>query len=71
MHEVEEKIITIENIFKENQKIELKDKLELFLNGVRLKVNMSDGLYRVYGKKNEFIGIGVVEDELLKRDVVV
>lgn len=63
-------IIKIENIFKENKKIELDDrKLELFLNGVKLTYNMEDGLYKIYNKNN-FIGLGIIKKQLLKRDVI-
>lgn len=67
----EENIISVEKLTDKYEKIDLNDrKLELFLNGVMLTFNKSDGVYRVYNKNN-FIGLGVVKDELLKRDVVI
>ena len=68
--EAQKRIITIENIFKEKEKIYLNDKgVELFLNGVQLTRELEDGVYRVYN--NEFIGLGIVKDKLLKRDIVI
>lgn len=66
-----EKIITIEEIFKNKEKIELNNrKLELFLNGVMLTHNLNDGVYKIYSDNN-FIGLGIVNNKLLKRDVVI
>lgn len=63
--------ISIEDIFNGDNKIILsKDKLKHFLNGVMLTQLYDDGIYRIYCD-NAFIGIGVVKDKLLKRDVVV
>jgi len=68
---IQEKIIPIEQIFKDKPKIELNNrKTELFLNGVQLTHELNDGLYRVYNK-NEFIGLGIVKNKLLKRDIVI
>ena len=64
------KIISIEEIFKDKQKIELNErKKDLFLNGVRLTFEKSNDIYRIYNN-NEFIGLGIIENNLLKRDVV-
>ena len=64
-------LITIEELFKEKENIELNDrKLELFLNGVKLTQNKPDGIYKIYNNKN-FIGIGIIKDNLLKRDIVI
>lgn len=66
-----ENLITIEKIFENNNKIDLDDrKIELFLNGVKLSYDLKDGLYRIYNK-NEFKGLGIINDKLLKRDVVI
>lgn len=63
--------ISIEDIFSENNEIILsKDKLKHFLNGVMLTQLCDDGIYRIYCD-NVFVGIGVVKDKLLKRDVIV
>lgn len=68
--DVEENLISIEEIFKDKQKIVLDErKLRLFLNGVKLTFNKEEGLYRIYNN-NVFIGLGIIKDNLLKRDVV-
>lgn len=64
------KIITIEQIFKDRQRIELNErKKELFLNGVRLTFEKPNDIYRIYNN-NDFIGLGIIENNLLKRDVI-
>ena len=68
---IQEKIITIDNIFKDLEEITLNErKLQLFLNGVKLTINHEDGIYKIYSK-NTFIGIGIVENKLLKRDIII
>lgn len=65
------KIISIEEIFENKQEINLNDrKKELFLNGVRLTFEQPNDIYRIYNN-NQFIGLGIVENNLLKRDVIV
>lgn len=67
----ENNIISIEQIFKSYPSVDLNDrKLELFLNGVMLTVESNDGLYRIYNKQN-FIGLGIVKNKLIKRDVII
>ena len=68
---VKDKIITVEELFENLDKIELdKRKLELFLNGVQLSDSNIDGIYRIYNEEN-FIGIGIVKNNLLKRDIII
>lgn len=68
---VEQKIISVEEIFNNNEKIQLNEyKLNLFLNGVKLTYNKPNGVYRVYNN-DKFIGLGVIENKLLKRDVII
>lgn len=65
------KVITIEEFLKNKEKIVLEsNKLDLFLNGGRIKVKLVDEVYRVYNVNNDFIGTGVVEQGLLKRDII-
>ena len=67
---VEKHIITIEKLFENLENIELNGKkLQLFLNGVKLSFDLKDGIYKIYSNE-QFIGIGVVKDKLLKRDIV-
>ena len=68
--DIEKKLITIEELFKTKEKIELNTKkLILFLNGVKLNENKEDGVYRIYNL-GKFIGLGIVKDKLLKRDII-
>ena len=67
---IEENFIQFEEIFENKEKIELDDrKLRLFLNGVQLTIGKKEGIYKIYNN-NKFIGIGIVENKLLKRDIV-
>lgn len=68
---IEKNIISIEEIFRKCEKIELNDyKLNLFFNGVQLTFNQPEAVYRIYNKST-FIGLGVIHNNLLKRDVIV
>ena len=68
---IEEHMITIESLFKNLEEIKLNErKLQLFLNGVKLSFDLKDGIYKIYSNQ-QFIGIGVVKDKLLKRDIVI
>ncbi len=63
--------IDIEKLFQNEPLIELQEnKYKHFINGVKLtQKNKKDGVYRIYLNK-KFIGTGIVEQELLKRDIV-
>lgn len=64
------KLITMEELFKDLLSVQLNSKkLELFLNGVNLKFELDDGIYNVYNA-DKYIGLGVVKNKLLKRDVI-
>lgn len=68
---IEEHFISVENMFENVEEIILDDKkLSLLLNGVKLSYDKKDGIYRIYNKK-EFIGIGIVKNKLLKRDIII
>jgi len=68
---LKEKIIGIEDFFKDNGEIVLDNKkLELFLNGVKINSENSDGLYNIYNK-GKYIGIGKVYKNQLKREIVI
>ena len=68
---VKSKIISIEELFKDNKVIELDQRrLLLFLNGVNLEFKLQDGIYRIYDEDNRFIGTGVIKGQRLKRDVI-
>ena len=63
-------IISIEKIFSQYPKIKIEQQtLKYFFNGVRITQNVKDGVYRVY-TEDKFLGIGVVKEKLLKRDII-
>ena len=69
--DIEKNIITIEELFKNKEKIELDTKkLILFLNGVKLNYNNKDEVYRIYSS-NKFIGLGTIKNNILKRDIII
>ena len=41
----------------------------LFLNGTQLTFLLDNDIYRIYSKE-KFIGIGKIENHLLKRDII-
>ena len=64
-------LISIEELFKNKESIELDNRqLQLFLNGVNLKIEKEDEIYKIYNN-NVFIGIGIVDKQRLKRDVII
>jgi len=64
-------IISIEEAFERKEKIILSDKIkEKFLNGVKISVENEDDIYRIYNN-DIFLGLGIVENKLLKRDIIV
>ena len=67
---ISKKIISFEKFFSNTEKINLNNsKLNLFLNGVKLDVDLIDGIYSIYNNSS-FIGIGVVVNKKLKRDII-
>lgn len=63
-------LIPVEKILMDMPKVELKEeKLKLYLNGVKIKTDKENGVYRVL-VNNKFIGTGIVKDNTLKRDIV-
>lgn len=68
----EENLITTEKLFAKRPKVILnQNQLKSFLNGVKLKTENEDGIYRIYAETNNFIGLGEVKNRLLKRDFIV
>lgn len=66
----EKNVIHSEKLCENYEKIELNTrKLELFLNGVMLNMSLEDGIYRAYHNQ-KFIGLGVIKNKLIKRDVI-
>ena len=68
---VDNNFITIEKFFANKEKIELDDKdITKFLNGVKIKILQKDDVYRIYSQK-QFVGVGVIHNNILKRDIVI
>lgn len=69
---LKENIISLEKVLENKEKIALSQKqLEAFLNGVKIKSNCKDGIYRIYDDKENFIGTGISQYNNLKRDVII
>lgn len=66
-----DKIITIEQFFNDKEKIVLdSNKMQKFLNGVKLQYELEEEVYRIYDEGDNFIGLGTVKNNILKRDVI-
>ena len=67
---LEERIVSIEKFFNDKEKIELNDKeLQLFLNGVMITKQNIEDIYRIYNN-DKFIGLGIISNNRLKRDII-
>ena len=68
---INEHFISIEKAFSEIESIIVtENRLKHFLNGVKLTFNLKDGLYKIYDENKNFIGIGSVKNNLLKREII-
>lgn len=68
---IEKYIIKIEDVLENFEKINIAEtELKKLLNGVKLKKDYSDGIYKIYCKEN-FIGTGTIKNKFLKRDVII
>lgn len=69
---IEDKLITMEEFFSNLEKLKLTErKKELFLNGVMLTYNLNDGVYNIYDFNDNYIGLGIIKNNLLKRDIII
>jgi tRNA pseudouridine synthase B len=65
-----DKIVSIEELYKDSKKINLKDKDYVkFLNGIAIKTDVPNGIVRVY-ENLRYKGLGKVNDNLLKRFII-
>jgi tRNA pseudouridine55 synthase len=65
-------VLQIEDIFKDCERMELKEKDYLkYLNGISLKANenLKDGVCKVY-VNGQFTGLGIIKNGMIKRDLV-
>lgn len=68
---IENNFISIERFFEKKESVILNDSdLFKFLNGVEVDINTNDGIYKVYNKEN-FIGIGIIQNNRIKRDIII
>ena len=68
---IQNNIITMEVLLKNNEKIILTEKkLTLFLNGVMINIDNKDGIYQIYDVYNKYIGTGIIKSNKLKRDII-
>ncbi len=65
-----DKIVSIEELYKDSKKINLKDKdYDKFLNGIAIKTDVPNGIVRLY-ENLRYKGLGKVNDNLLKRFII-
>ena len=65
-------IISFEKVLKDKQYIQLDGKeMGLFLNGVKLKKDLTDGIYKIRNETDTFIGTGEIRGGFLKRDIII
>ena len=65
-----DKIISIEELYKDSKKINLNDKeYDKFLNGMEIKTDSPEGIVRVY-LNLRYKGLGKVKNNILKRFVI-
>lgn len=62
----EEKIISMEKLF--DKEINVQNNLKELLNGMKIAIQNPDGLYKLY--TDRFIGIGKIEGNYLKREII-
>lgn len=68
--QIEEKVITMQELFKDLPSIQLETKeYQPFLNGVKIAKEVEDGIYNIYGKN--YIGIGIAKEKKVKRDIII
>ena len=68
---MEKYFIELKNYFSNFQKLKLDDKdLKKFLNGVQISFNLDDGIYNIYDMQNKFIGLAILKNRRLKRDII-
>lgn len=70
-HYINQHFISIEKAFADAKFVIItENRLKHFYNGVKLSFDIEDGLYKIYDEKNNFIGIGIAKNKLLKREII-
>lgn len=68
--QMQEKIISIEDYYKDSKKVILNEaEFRKFLNGAKFYINTKDKIVRVYFN-DLYKGLGIVEDNVMKRYIV-
>lgn len=68
---INEHFISVEKAFEDKKTVIIpQQRLKHFLNGVKLSFDLEEGLYKIYNQENNFIGLGSVKNNLLKREIV-
>ena len=62
----EDKIMSMEKLF--DNKITIEKDIDKLLNGIKLRYERPDGIYNLY--TNQYIGIGKIENNYLKREII-
>lgn len=64
------RIVSIEEYYKESKKINMtKEEFIKFINGVKFDINTQEKIVRIYFNK-KFKGLGIVENNIMKRYIV-
>ena len=67
---MEKHLFKMEDVLSKYEKISLDEKKKkLFLNGVLLSIDASDGIYNIT-INDKYIGTGTVKNKMLKRDII-
>ena len=67
---MEKHLLKMEDVLSKYEKISLDEKKKkLFLNGVLLSIDASDGIYNIT-INDKYIGTGTVKNKMLKRDII-
>lgn len=67
---VESHSYSMESVMKDYNRYDLDERFkELFINGTQIKVDIKDNVYNIY-IKNNYIGLGIVQKGMLKRDII-
>lgn len=62
--------IDLEQYFEKFETVIIDDKINMFLNGVKININKPNGIYKII-RNNIIIGTGIVENNKLKRDIII
>lgn len=64
-------IIQSKDLLKKDTIILEENEIDKYFNGVKIKRNIENDVYQIYNKKLEYLGTGIVNNNYLKRDIVI